>query len=308
LDRTNAKQKFRSSSVLLGKRIEMRFSSTARVNSLVWISSLDDHDKGTTRRVIEDLEPYFNSIALPFVFVEPKTKSELIAVLSSLAKRAKDGLHPIIQFDTHGSAKDGIYVAPSKEFVPWQSLIDRLRDINVNTANNLCVVSAACFSMSMIKQIVITDQTPFYMMIAPQRAVTFGFVEQKTLPFYRGVFDGSDIYSSYEKSLASDFSIFHCEKLLAVALTKYIRNHCIGRGAALRREELVTRAIKKGLPNTRQNRKIARKLAKTMIRPNQQLIDRYARSFLIGRVVPFSIADVMALACGAQKASGKAIS
>jgi hypothetical protein len=51
----------------------VRFHSTVRVNGLVWISSLHDDEKGTTRRVIEDLEQYFASIGLTFVFVEPKT-------------------------------------------------------------------------------------------------------------------------------------------------------------------------------------------------------------------------------------------
>ena len=193
------------------------------------------------------------------------------------------------------------FVAQSKEIVPWQLLVDELRDINVATGNNLCVVSAACFGMYMIRPITVSEPTPFYVMIAPQQTVTFDFVERKTVPFYRAVFDGLDILDGYKTHLAPEFSAFHCERLLAVALTRYVRDHCIGRGARVRREELVTRAIREGLPNMRQNRKIARRIARTMIKPSQQLIDRYVRSFLVGRPVPFSVADVLALARGAQK-------
>ncbi len=287
----------------------MRFFSTVSINGLVWISSLDDHQKGTTRRVIEDLEPYFTLIGLPFVFVEPKTKAELLAGLANIAKRAREGFRPLVHIDTHGSETGGIYIAGSKEFVSWQLLVDEFRKINLATKNNLCVVSAACFGMNVIRPITIDQQTPFYVMIAPQKTVTFGFMEQKTLPFYRAVFDGLDILKGYETHLTPEFSAFHCEGLLATALARYVRDHCIGRGAKVRHEHLLTLAVNEGLQNTRLNRKMARKLAKKMIKPDQQFIDRYVRSFLIGRRVPFSVADVLALARGAKRTvNGKSLS
>jgi hypothetical protein len=279
----------------------VHFLSTVKINGLVWISSLDDDEKGSTRRIVEDLEPYLASIDLPFVFVEPRSKAELLAALTSIAKRAKEGLKPVVHIDTHGSPTDGICIAGSKECVSWQVLVDEFRKINVATENNLCIVSAACFGMNMIRPIAINQQTPFYVVVAPHKTVTFDFVERKTLPFYRAVLDGLDILSGYESHLAPEFSAFHCERLLATALTRYVRDHCIGRGAEVRREQLLTQGVSQGMPNTRQNRRMARKLAKKMIKPDQRLIDRYVRSFLIGRPVPFSLADVMALARGAQK-------
>ena len=134
------------------------------------LGSLEEHEQGTTRRVIEDLEPYLSSIELPFVFVEPKTKAELLAGLASIAKRATEGLRPIIHIDTHGSERDGIYITASKELVSWQVLVDEFRKINAATENNLCVVSAACFGLNMIQPITITRQTPFFLIVAPRLA------------------------------------------------------------------------------------------------------------------------------------------
>jgi hypothetical protein len=284
----------------------MHFSSTVKING---ISSLNDNERGTTRRVIEDIQPYFNSIKLPFAFFQPNTKADLVAVLANITKRATEGLRPMVHIDTHGSETEGIYIAGSQEFVSWDRLVEEFRKVNLATDNNLCVVSAACFGMHIIRQITINQQTPFYVMIAPQKTVTFGFVEQKTQPFYRAVFDGLDVLKGYETHLAPEFSAFHCEKLLAVALTRYVRNHCIGRGAKVRGESLLTRAIGQGMENTRRNRRMARKTAKKLIKPNQQIIDRYVHSFLMGRTVPFSVADVLALARGAQKTpNGRTVS
>ena len=84
-------------------------------------------------------------------------------------------MRPIIQFDTHGGKKDGLYIVASKEFVPWRELVQW--SINVATQNNFCIVSAACFSLHTIMEIDIAAATPFFIMFAPQHIVTFGFIE-----------------------------------------------------------------------------------------------------------------------------------
>ena|ERR1700733_4652641 len=275
----------------------LHLSAVLHVNSLIWISSLKPDEQGTTHRVHEDLQPYFVSIGLPFTSVEPKTANELLAGLDAIEKRAKQGLRPIIHFDTHGTAERGLYIAGSGEFVPWALLVDRLRRINVATENNLCVVSAACFSMQAIKFIHINQQTPFFALIAPQQTVSFGFIERNTVNFYEQVFGGLDVVAAYENNLAPHLTFYHCEKLLAVALTRYVRDNCRGSGLKKRRERLLTDVFVGGrIPNNRQNRRMVRKKIKEGVRPDQSLIDRYVRSFLIGKTVPFSLKQITELA------------
>jgi hypothetical protein len=266
----------------------LHLSSGLTVNSLIWISSLEPNEKGTTDRVHDDLQPYFVSIGLPFHTVEPKSASDLLAGLDAIAKRAKDGLRPIIHFDTHGSKRDGLYIAASHEHVPWQQLVDRLRPINVATGNNLCVVSAACFGLHAIMAINIGSPAP--------NTVSFGFAEQRTVPFYEAVFKGLDVVSAHEQYLAPNFKLFLCEKTLLVGLTKYVRNYCMGKGREKRIEELLTQAVAGGLPNTPENRRIARRTAKKNIRPDQPLIDRYVQTFLIGKKVDVTVKQIVDLA------------
>lgn len=274
----------------------LHLSSVLTVNSLIWISSLEPDKKGTTDRVHDDLQPYFVSIGLPFHPVEPRSASELLAGLDAIAESAKAGLRPMIHFDTHGSKQDGLYIAASREFVSWQQLVEKLRPINVATGNNLCVVSAACFAMHAIKEISIGSSAPFFALIAPENTVSFGFVERCTVPFYEAVFKGLDIVSAHEQHLAPSFKLFLCEKMLLVGLMKYVRNYCMGKGRKKRIEDLLTKAVADGLPNTRQNRRIARHKTKQFIKPGQDLIERYVQTFLIGKKVDVTIKQIIDLA------------
>jgi hypothetical protein len=274
----------------------LHMSSGAGVNSLIWINSLRPGEQGTTDRVHDDLQPYFVSIGLPFHSIEPKSAADLLSGLDAIAKRAEKGLRPIVHFDTHGSKTDGLYIAASGESVSWEQLVDSLRPVNIATGNNLCVVSAACFSLHAIKEVTIAEAAPFFALVAPENTVSFGFVEQRTVPFYEALFKGLDVVSAHEQYLSPSFKLFLCEKMLLAGLTKYVRNYCIGKGRGQRVEDLITKAVAGGLPNTRQNRRIARRTAKKFVQPDQALIDQYVQTFLIGKKIDVKIEQIVELA------------
>ena len=279
----------------------VQISSGLSINSLIWINSLEPESRGTTERVHDDLQPFCVSIGLPFRSFEPKTADELLALLAKIAGEAAEGLKPIIHFDTHGSANDGIFIAASKESVPWQRLVNSLRPINISTKNKLCVVSAACCSWETIKNITVTKPSPFFILVAPEETVTFGFIEDNTSRFYEKVFKELDLVSAHQECFAPKLKLFHCEKVLAVALTRYVRDNCKGKGGKERRENLMTQYFgETGLPNTRHNRQLIRKTAKATTRPNQKLIDRYVNTFLVGKRIDFGIDKLMTLVAEAS--------
>ena len=55
------------------------------------------------------------------------------------------------------------------------------------------------------------------------------------------------------------------------------------------------------MPNTRHNRRVARRVAKTTIKPTQALIDKYAKSFVLGKKINVNIAPFIALARNARE-------
>ena len=272
-----------------------QLSSHLSVNSVLWIHSLPTEEKGFTNRAIEDLQPFLAKANVHFQLFEPATAADLQNYLGRIAQQATvNGLRPIIHFDTHGSGASGIYIAGSNEYASWAQLVAWLRPINIATGNNLGIVSAACSSMQIYKEILVEMECPFFVMIAPTETVSFDFLERNTVKFYEEVFTNFDIVAAYNKYLKERLTIFHCERVLFVALARYIRNHCLGARGQMRRERLLTEAIsERRLPNNRNMRRSIRKQVKILIRPSQALVDRYVRSFLIGKKVVFALADIM---------------
>jgi hypothetical protein len=264
------------------------------VNSVVWIHSLREDEKGFTDRAIDSLRPFLMVKKVGFQAFDPQTAADLQNYLKQIAQQAATSLRPIIHLDTHGSAVAGIHIAASKQNVSWMQLVEWLRPINIATGNNLVVVSAACSGMHIYKEISVERECPFFIMIAPTEVVSFGFIENKGVKFYEDVFTNFDIVDAYNKFLKEKLTLFHCERVLFVALGRYIRHNCLGAGGNARRERLLTEAIvERALPNNRETRGSIRKQIKKMVQPTQALVDRYVKSFLIGKKVVFSLADIM---------------
>ena len=240
--------------------------------------------------------PYFDNIGLPHQSCEPQTADQLLEMLDQIARKAGAGLRPILHFDTHGDATHGIKLT-SGAFVPWPDLVVRLRAINVATGNNLCVVSGVCFSMNAIRQVKLCEACPFFILIAPANEVSSGFLEDKTLAFYKSLFEGLEIVAAHARWLAPNLALFHCERMLTYLLAGYVREYCIGRGGNERREQLLTKAIAANLGHTRADRRRIRRAAKTWTRPSEAMVERFAgglaSKFLMRKPLGFDIADVM---------------
>ena len=117
------------------------------INSVFWLRSLSDSEQGPTRRVLEDLEPFFAQIGVPFQLRDVKTPGELYAALQSLANST---VKRIVQLDMHGT-KEGLVLVGSGEVAPWREVVPRLRAINVASGANLCVVAGVCFAFYAIR-------------------------------------------------------------------------------------------------------------------------------------------------------------
>jgi len=275
----------------------MQPTSVLHVNSLVWINSLRPDEAGATRRVLEDLCPFLDSIVVPYEVFTPNNSVELISFLKGVAVVALQGSRPIIYFDMHGSRSQGLWIASSEEFISWSSLVDVLRQINLATNNNLCVISAACFGLHVINSMTITKAVPFYILIAPENKISFGFVEDRMLKFYKSVFEELDVSNAHSLYLTPEFTLFHCEKMLAVSLTKYVLNHCFGKGGETRRERLLTEAIiERGLPNNRGTRRSLRGQIRDLVKPTEALLQKSADTFLVGRAVGFDMRQLIKMA------------
>ncbi len=259
------------------------------VQQLFWISSLGPDEIGVTDRILEDLEPHCERLGLPFERYDPETADEFLKCLDNIIGRTTVGSLPMIHLDLHGSVKDGVRIAQSGEHVSWTVVADKFRSINVATGNNLCVISGACFSFEVVRQVDVNQPAPFFILVAPQTEVTAGILEASVLGFYRDILGREDLISAHERWFTDRLRLFHCERMLGVVLLRYIDMACKGKNADDRREYLVSMAMKNGLANTRKNRRMARSFARKKSKPSEDLINRFVDTFLIGKRPNFTI-------------------
>jgi hypothetical protein len=259
------------------------------INSVFWLRSLSDSEQGPTRRVLEDLEPFFAQIGVPFQLRDVKTPGELYAALQSLANSM---VKPIVQLDMHGT-REGLVFVGSGEVSPWREVVPRLRAINVASGANLCVVAGVCFAFYAISEASIIQASPVNVLIAPDTEVQTGKLEDGLAGFYRSLFTDGSISAAFEKSLGLPFKVFHAERFLVIAICKYILNHCKGKGVEERRERLLTELLTAGKFAEKPDLSQLRKQIKGGIRPDQDTINRFANTFLLGRPCPFTIDQLL---------------
>lgn len=265
-------------------------------NSLYWVMSLAPEDQGISRRIREDIEPLLTALGIRLFIHEPESAEDFMRALGDIEASALSGAVPLVHLDAHGDEESGFGIAATGEFIPWLTLAEQLRRINIATHNNLIVVSAVCFSMATAEKMDVSKASPFYLLIAPEEKVEAGFLADNIVPFYRAIWDGVDLAKAFEQRLASKFMTFHCEVLLKSLLTVYVRNNCTGAGARQRREDFYTLAVKNGQTVNREARRATRSMAKQFSRPNREMFkrfERFAARFMIGRPISFTMQSIV---------------
>jgi len=273
----------------------MEITSTAKMNCLYWITSLHESEQGVTRRVLEDLRAVAGQRQLAIVQYTPTSAAEFLAVMDQMAAEAKAGMLPMIHLDAHGSAEGGILVAATGEYVSWEAVAGKFRVINEIVGNNLCVVSGVCFSFHFVKAIDINQVSPFFMLLAPEHEIAAGDIEENVVGFYRDMLDEADILTAQARWFPTQLRVFHCERMLAIVLARYINDATSGKQKERRKEHLVTMAVEHGVAPNRHNLRAARKLAEKGIKPTEALIDRFVPIFLAGKRPGFTIVELKAM-------------
>lgn len=273
----------------------LQLQSDVRVNSLYWITSLVPEQMGPTNRMVADLEIRFAILRMPFAFIKVSSAQELYDVLNGIVTESvQKGIKPIVQLDMHG-CEDGLCVAGANELAPWTRVVQYLQSINMATQCNLVVVAGVCFAFHAIKQVRFNEACPVYLLIAPEKEVSFGFLEANVANFYEDLFSSMDITGAFQRHLSGGMRDFYCEKFLGITLIRYILKGCVGRKKEGRRERLLTDILLDGLPPTPDNLKAVRKMIRNGIKPKQALVDKYAGPFLFGRSCPFTIDDLLCM-------------
>lgn len=270
----------------------LQLQMTINVNRIYIVSSIRPEDYQTARHLHEDLMALHVAEQSPEIhFNQVDTCQELQRVLHNIKRDCDLGaVVPILHIECHGDQDSGLKLA-SGESASWQWFVNRCREINISCGYSLGLVLAACFGLYVIKPIKLEARTPFAYVIASDSEVSAGSIGDKMVPFYRNLFETASMDSALA-ILGEEFKPFYAEKFLVVTLAKYIRRGCMGRARDQRREDLISDAISRGVPNTKANRKAMRKLFKDQVTPRPALLHKYAERFL-GRRCSVSFPDLM---------------
>jgi hypothetical protein len=263
---------------------------------------LPEAELGPSRRIVEDLEQLSREEGQALREIVVADKAELMGAFAEVARLAEAGWRPILHIDAHGSADEGLLLAPSGERASWAEVIAALRTINIATGNNLVCVFALCFGLHLYKQVSLSEAVPAYLFFAPPARIQVGTLEDQTLAFYRAVRETKNVTAAFAATLGNAMESFNCQGLFAKALTTYIRKNCKGQARDARREKVVTKVLQaNGVtdPDRAQLRE-ARAKVRAGLAPGQHIIDHFAPTFLIGRTAGFAYADLERIMSGGR--------
>lgn len=273
----------------------MEWTSTFANNSIFVLSASRTGEVGVARRLVEDLEQI--RIATHAVRIEHHniaTQRELVSCLQYIARAAKKGVRPILHLDMHGDDRRGLEIPASREFATWRDVNSWLQKINISSKNNLCVVVAACFGLNLVAPISVIQPAPFYCLIASRYSFDLGYFEQNMIPFYRVLLQQGSLQNAIQE-IDEHFELFHCEKILAITLARYIKTACKGSALKGRTEGLISEALAAGIPRSKQSLKLLRQFFRANLQPSDALVRRYAERFLIGKSFSVSLEEIMRL-------------
>lgn len=273
--------------------MRLHFDSSFDFNSIILISSTRESEQGNTRRLNEDISVIASSNSFFYQHFDVNEKQSLIDVLEKIyVLCVQIKLKPFIHFHMHGNETLGLELNPTSEYMSWDELSNCLRKINTAINNELCVFSTACHAFKVIDNLTIKDVTPFYCLIAPLGEIQMGYISDNMPSFYRSLLTDDSINTAYSK-ISDAFSFYHCEKVLAEALIVYIMDNCKGKAKQNRKEYILTKVLSNIGGSSRIPLPELRNEIKKLAKPEQDIIEKYVNSFLIGKKVNFSVEDLL---------------
>jgi len=251
-------------------------------NSIVIIKSLEAGEEDTATTLYNHLVSISKPESPILEFHDAISKQHVLDILDDVKEKAKTGMKPIVHFETHGNKDLGLHISATGEFISWQELADKFREINVISNNNLGIVMAACFGLYAIRPIKIFDPSPFFILISSDEEIDIDYINSQIWMFYDTLFSSGNIEAAMA-AIDEQFTSFYAERFFTVSVIKYFKDECTGKGF----EERVARLVTDGLhgiknPNAEQIETL-RKSAEEFVKPNPQAFNRISEKFIIDK-------------------------
>lgn len=251
------------------------------VDSIYLVSSPRRGEEGTTRRLVDDLAAVCSANgAIGFLHTSINSKVGLFDFCRDLTNEIDRGSKPIIHFDMHGSADEGLEIGATGELVDWVSLIEILRPINVKLSNRLFVVMTACHALNIIRYLALSKPAPFLCLLAPEGEIQVGSIEDSVSRFYRKLFTHKSLTLAYE-DVKNIFAYFHSVAFLYRVINDYTLENSGRTGSRIREDHLtsVVTALQR-IPTPDEMKQIRMQIKK--LSAPAVILRQYVETFLMG--------------------------
>lgn len=262
----------------------LSFDSNFLNNSVFILDGLKSSDYQTATHLNDELLDLALEGETPYCTkLVTRSRADLFSALVEIRELCREGVKPIIHIEAHGSPEVGIVLGDNEEPVTWHELGECFTEINKITKNNLGVVMAACYGLYAITPVEITKPAPFYFLIGSDHLVEGGVIDESMKKFYRVLFNSNSLTAAM-KQVEDRFKQFHVERLVYVAVGKFIKQSATGKGRAERVEHYVSIRVEQGRVFNRETMRKARREAKAKAKnDSKSAFERAVRVFLHGR-------------------------
>ena len=265
----------------------LQFHASMLFNKIYFFQSLKfepctlDNDIRTTTNLFSDFIPSLQKrFGFLTEFLEIDSKQAFVSRLDHIFAECLEGVRPIIHIDMHGSKTLGLRIEPTGDFLAWEELANKCRQINLVCHNNLMLILTSCFGLNSIRNVTILKPTPYYALIGAEKNPPGGYIDNQFPGFYETLLTELDIDKALEH-ISEHYKLYLSEEHFAVAFTKYIREGCMGKGKQMRVEKLVSDHLVSQDSYPKLKLRDARKLIKENIRPSPDKFEFYKNRFLL---------------------------
>lgn len=176
-------------------------------------------------------------------------------------------------------------LAPSGDRIGWAELTSALREINIAAENNVCCIFGVCFGMYLSTALSVTEPTPYFLTIAPEREVSVGELKRASRHSMSGFSKPGTLRRPIRSGWWRCSASSGAREIFGKVFATYIVNHGSGAAISARRENLITKLLRRrGISDaTPEQLRNVRAQMKAGLKLSQDILDRYASIFLIGR-------------------------
>ncbi|OFA09051.1 hypothetical protein [Duganella phyllosphaerae] len=213
-----------------------------------------------------------------------RSEAEFWLCLGNIESECESGWKALVHIEAHAD-KRGLEVpnpgSSAGSIVPWNSLVDHLRAINVASDFNLGVFIAACEGIEALRPMTIKKPAPYMFLVAPTAPIPAGELETAERNFYDQILSGTDLNTAFAR-LPGTFKSFLAERFFAIVYARVLKKQSFGR----RRIERVNSLVKMVLPDDAAPEKLhnVRGMAKHFSRPDRERFEAAQRAYLPGGV------------------------